>query len=65
MGDPVPCARMGDGAQAVAALAWKGRERQMPVLITAPHPMIYGRGGAERLVVLSDSLRKAARLMRE
>lgn len=55
---------MGDGAQAVAALAWQGAKTEFPPLILAPHPMIYGRGWAERKADLAEKLLHAARLIR-
>lgn len=55
---------MGGGAQAVAALTWRGSERELPPLISAPHPMIYGRGWEERQAELATKLRQTAQLLR-
>jgi hypothetical protein len=55
---------MGDGAHAVATLAWRDNETELPPLIQAPHPMIYGRGWEERRADLAARLLEAARLIR-
>jgi hypothetical protein len=54
---------IGGGAQEVAAHAWHGGERDAPPLIDAPHPMIYGRGGAERAKELASQLQRVAQLV--
>ena len=53
---------MGDGAQAVARRSWQKADERLPPLLPSPHPMIYGRGGAERQVKLAAALRRAAKL---
>ena len=55
---------MGDSAQAVADLVWRDAKEELPPLIPAPHPLIYGRGALERKAKLATDLRKAARLIR-
>ena len=55
---------MGAGAEAVARRAWSDSAPGSPRLIFAPHPMIYGRGGAERTVRLAACLHEAAELLR-
>ncbi len=55
---------MGGGAHAVATPAWPFPNRNdlaRPIL--APHPMIYGRGGADRSAQLNADLRRAAKLI--
>ena len=55
---------MGPPAHDVAVRAWSGAEAELPPLILAPHPMIYGRGWAERQADLDAKLLHAARLIR-
>ena len=55
---------MGTGAEAVARRVWSDPALGSPRLIFAPHPMIYGRGGAERTIRLAACLRDAAELLR-
>ncbi len=55
---------MGTDAQAVCARAWRNPPQPLPPLVLAPHPMIYGRGWAERRAELAERLRDAARLIR-
>lgn len=55
---------MGGGAQAVAVRSWPFPGRaDLPPPVLAPHPMIYGRGGAERSAQLKADLRRAAKLI--
>jgi hypothetical protein len=55
---------MGEGAHAVATRVWGGAGTNLPPLIVAPHPMIYGRGGAERSATLATRLGEARHLIR-
>lgn len=55
---------MGPPAHDVAAVAWAGSANELPPLILTPHPMIYGRGFAERQAELDAKLVQAARLIR-
>jgi hypothetical protein len=55
---------MGSGAHSVATRAWPfpgSVDLAQPIL--SPHPMIYGRGGAERRAQLKADLRRAAKLI--
>jgi hypothetical protein len=54
---------MGDSARTVARLAWQGSESELPRLVLAPHPMIYGRGAARRKAELAARLAEATRLL--
>ena len=56
---------MGPPAHDIALRAWSGAEATLPPLVLAPHPMIYGRGWAERQADLDAKLRHAAHLIRE
>lgn len=54
---------MGSPAHDVAGRVWGDSHAGLPPLVLAPHPMIYGRGWAERQTV-DAKLREAARLIR-
>ena len=49
---------------AIDVNGWRGADTTLPPLIVAPHPMIYGRGGAERSATLAARLREASHLIR-
>lgn len=55
---------MGADSHTVCAQAWHESKRGLPPLILSPHPVIYGRGWAERTADLAEKLRDAARLIR-
>jgi hypothetical protein len=55
---------MGASAHAVVRLAWQASEPDLLPLFLAPHPMIYGRGAAQREAELAARLAEAARLLR-
>ena len=54
---------MGPPAHPVCTQAWGGSRTKLPPLILTWHPMIYGRGWAERKAKLDEDLREAASLI--